>query len=318
MLKPLTLLGMALVISTLWLFACQVSPPVSLPVAITPVPAASLSSDAVITIGDIDPDSPSKKIKRLLPLADYLADHLQDFGIKRGEVVIANDIEGMAKLIDQNRVDIYMDSPFPILQIRELLSTQIIARRWKDDAPQYWSTYVALKESGITNVKDFEGKVIAFEGRHSTSGFILPAGTLIQRGATLSEVDGPGLEIAFEEIGYYFSGDEENTFEALLQGKVAGGGVSNQDYEELPEELKQQIVAFDRTMAVPRQLVSVRPGLPPDMVSKITELLMGLDQTEEGRKLLASLKNTRKFDQPAPELETTLSELNELKGLVAN
>ena len=42
---------------------------------------------------------------------------------------------------------------------------------------------------------------------------------------------------------------------------MAAGGISNQDYGELPEMIKERAVAFDRTPSVPRQLVSVRPGL---------------------------------------------------------
>ena len=68
-------------------------------------------------------------------------------------------------------------------------------------------------------------------------------------------------EVPPDLIGYFFTGDEENTFELILQGKVAGGGVSYADYEELPAEVKAQIRAFETTITVPRQLVSVGPSL---------------------------------------------------------
>ena len=66
----------------------------------------------------------------------------------------------------------------------------------------------------------------------------------------------------------------------VLRGQAAGGGISNQDYDELPAEVKQQVIAFDRTITVPRQLVSVRPGLDSDLVSNIRDLLIGLEQTD--------------------------------------
>ena len=197
-----------------------------------------------------------------------------------------------------------------------MVGTRIIIRRWKSGDPEYWSVYVTHQSSGVKSAEDLVGKIMAFEKPHSTSGFVLPAGTLVQRGFTLSQVSGREATVASDEIGYYFSKSERNTFLAVLRGHVAGAGVSNQDYRELSEELKQQIVAFDKTNTVPRQVVSVRPGLDPIMVDKIGELLTGLDQTEDGRQLLASLKKTRKFDSLPPESVASLDDLKELIGLV--
>ena len=55
------------------------------------------------------------------------------------------------------------------------------------------------------------GKVVVFEELYSTSGFILPAGTLIKKGFKLREVSGPDEDVSPNEIGYFFSRDEENT-----------------------------------------------------------------------------------------------------------
>lgn len=155
--------------------------------------------------------------------------------------------------------------------------------------------------------------MLAFESPDSTSGFVLPAGTLRQQGFTIREVASPNATVAADEIGYYFSDDEENTVALLLAGSVAGGGFSNLDYEELPEELKNEIAFIGQTIAVPRQLVSVRPGIDPLLVSKVTELLTGLDQTEEGRLILENLKNTKKFDLLPPE---TVANLEVVQGLM--
>ncbi len=177
---------------------------------------------------------------------------------------------------------------------------------------------MVARDGEIGNIEDLAGKIIAFEEPYSTSGFILPAGTLIKRGLTLTEVPGHDSAVASDQIGYFFSGDEENTFEALLQGKVSGGGVSNLDYELLPDELKQRIVAIDRTIEVPRQLVSVSSEMPPGLEDRISGLLTGLDQTEEGRQILSDLRNTRRFDLIPPESLPILDELKNLMRLTGN
>lgn len=284
----------------------------------TEKPPQSQVSDRTITVGDIEPEEPVKKIKRFQPLADYLAESLAEFGVQEGRVAIARDIAEMGRFMREGTVDVYFDSAFPALAVQELSGSQVVLRRWKGTDPAYWSTYVALRDSGIEGVEDFVGKVVAFEEPHSTSGFILPAGTLIQRGLALEEVESPQAGPAPDVIRYFFAQDERNTFELVLQGWVAGGGVSNQDYEELPADVKQKIIAFDATITVPRQLVTVSRGLDPKVVGEIVDALMALEETEPGRELLESLKSTKRFD-PLPEgSDETLSELRHLMELVAD
>ena len=222
----------------------------------------------------------------------------------------------MTRLLRDGTVDIYFDSPFPTLAVQRASGSEVVLRRWKQGEPTYWSTYIASLDNGIVSVDDLVGKVVAFEEPHSTSGFVLPAGTLIERGFTLTEVGGYDSVVAPDEIGYFFSLDEENTIEMVARGLVVGGAVSNLDYEELPEEIKQQIVAFGETISVPRQLVSVREGLERRIVDRVTGLLVELDRTEEGRELLEGLKSTKKFDPLPDESQLALRRLQELIELV--
>ena len=283
----------------------------------TPTAVNDMPLDQIITLGDIDPEEPAKKIKRFQPLANYLAEQLKQFDVKEGRVVIARDIEEMAHFLEEGAVDVYFDSSFPTLAVQELSGSEVILRRWKQETPDYRSLYITRLDHGISGVEDFVGKVVAFEEPHSTSGFVLPAGTLIQRGFTLSEVDGPNAPVASSEIGYFFSWDEENTIEMILRGVVAGGGISNQDYDKLPTEIKQQIVTFDHSITVPRQLVSVRSGLDMELVSKPRELLVGLDQIKEGQQILENMKTTKKIDSVPPDSEVALRELKVLMKLAS-
>ena len=300
-----------------WLLAAACSGTTPEPTAEATTPTAA-GKDSIVTLGDIDPDEPTKKIERFTPLAEYLAENLQELGIEKGEVLIARDIEEMSDWLRDGTVDVFFDSPFPTLAVEERSDSEVILRRWKDGVVEYWSTYVSLRSSGLDKVDDLLGRVVAFEEPRSTSGFTLPAGTLIQRGFTLREVSGPDATVEPDEIGYLFSGDEENTFDLVLEGKVAAGGVSNEDYEELPAEFKQKLNAFDRTITVPRQLVSLRPGLDGSLGEKVRDLLVGLDQTEEGRQILEGLKKTKTFDELTVEAEKALQGLDQLIELVAN
>lgn len=280
--------------------------------------ASIWSDEAIITLGDVDPEDPFKKIKRMQPLADYLAENLGEFGIESGDVVIARSIEEMSQFLADGVVDVYMDSAFPSLQAQEASGSRVVARRWKQNAPDYWSTYVVRHDQGIDSVDDFLGKVVAFEEPYSTSGFILPAGMMVDRGYKIVEVSRPGDPVGPDEIGYLFTLDEENTFELVYRGVVAGGGVSNIDFDQLEPGLKDELTTFERTITVPRQFVSVRPGLGQELTGEIVHLLVELEHFERGQELLQSLKNTTRFDALPPESETSVRELQRLIDLVVD
>ena len=303
-----------LVVLLALLGACQ-SDATSMPAS--PVPTSVPSPESRITLGDVDPDEPTKKIKRFQPLAEYLAENLRDHGIVTGNVVIARDIEEMAAFLREGTVDLYFYSPYPALAVQELTGSTIIARRWKGGIESYWSTYIARRDSGIDTVEGFLGKVFAVEEPRSTSGFVLPVGTLIQRGFKLREMSATDAQVDMQDIGYVFSRDEENTVELVLDGAVAGGAISNEDYDDLSAETLEQIVRFDRTISVPRQVASIGPGLGPEIGDAVLALLLGLDQTEPGRELLAGIKDTKKFDLLPPDSLTSMDQLKELMQLVS-
>ena len=283
---------------------------------LTPEPTDTMVSGQTITFGDIGPKSPAKKGRRWQPLARYVQEHLKNDGIEALKVVIARNTEEMARFLRNGKVDFYGDSSFPALAVQELSGSEFILRRWKQGHEWHGASFVARRDSGLTSVEDFVGKVVAFERPDSTGGYALPAGTLIQRGFTLRRVNGPDERVAPDEIGYFFAQDEENQIELILTGKVAGGGVGEQDVEKMPAEFKEQLIVFDRTIRVPRRILSVRPGLDPEVVSKVREILVGMDQTEEGRRILKGFKKTKKYDALPPEAERALQELKEMISLL--
>ena len=83
-----------------------------------------------IVLGDIS-DTPSKKIQKYQPLADYLADNLEELGIEIGEVKIAPDMATMIQMLQSGEIDVYFDSLYPATIVSEQSGAEPILRRWK-------------------------------------------------------------------------------------------------------------------------------------------------------------------------------------------
>ncbi|MFQ6029608.1 MAG: phosphate/phosphite/phosphonate ABC transporter substrate-binding protein [Dehalococcoidia bacterium] len=270
-----------------------------------------------LTLGNVDADEPTKKIKRLKPLAEYLQRHLQDSGIDEVRILIARHESEMGNFMREGKVDVYIDSSFPTLQVQKLSGSQVILRRWKKNHELDWGVYVAGKQSGVSRMGDLAGNVLVVEDPDSTSGFVLPLGTLVQQGVTIKEVRGPDAGVGPVEVGYFSTPDELDTIEVLLQGKADIGALTNHDYQELPPEIKDQLVEIGHTIAVPRELVSVQPALEQSLVASLSEVLSGMDEDPEGQRILRDYKETTKFDPLPVESVQALDELRTLIGLVA-
>ena len=242
--------------------------------SIAPEPSSGLGR--VLTLGDIDPDNPANRARSIQPLAHHLARRLshRDFG--RGEVLIGRDIDEMATMLRDGRVDIYLDTIFPTLSIRRSTGAKIILRRAVKGALDYWSVFITRRDQGPASLDDLAGKVVAFQEEYSTSGYFLPAGVLRQRGVDLIWMRAPGAEVAEHQTGYVFSRDEENTLAMVLDGSVDMGAISSQDYEELAPSLKERLTVVDRTLAVPRTLVSVRGDMEEGLIEEIRAILLEL------------------------------------------
>lgn len=268
----------------------------------------------VLTIGEIS-DEPVKKIERFKPLADYLATGMSDLGFTQGRVVVARDVEEMARFIEEGRVDIYMDSAFPVLDVQRLAETNFILRRWKGGDSSYYSIFVTVDAEAGTALESLSGAVVAGEDEYSTSGYALPASHLIANGLDVRIVPGSETTVPDGSVGVWFTRDEENTFDALANGFARFAMLSNQDLDKAPEDLLPRLVEIGRTGSVPRQIVSVSPRLDETERAEISRLLIGLEASEGGVELLEQVK-TAKFDLIPAEDLATLSEFAELLPII--
>jgi phosphonate transport system substrate-binding protein len=230
------------------------------------------------------------------PLVTYAARKLSPSGETKGLVIVAPNAAQMMKLLEEKRVDFYMESPYSTYVINRLGSATILLRRWKGGVAEYRSLIFTGKENGIARLEELRGKVIAFEDPGSTSGYFLPKLFLLKKGFSLVEKPSLGAKVGAGEIGYIFTGTDKNVVSLVLQRKVAAGAFSSDDHASLDEKSKAAIAILGESESVPRHLVSVRKDLPEPVLRRLKEILLGMHQDDEGQKILRQTGNTTKFD----------------------
>ena len=260
-----------------------------------------------ILVGSLNSREPADEIKKFLPISTYLAKQLQSEGLEQGKVVVAKSVPEMAAFLRDGKVDLYIDSPFPSLAVSRLSGSKFLLRRWKKGIGEYHSVIFARKDSGINLLEDLQGKLISFEEPYSSTGYFLPKLSMMQKGLKLVAKNDVFDPVGQKEVGYVFSYDDENTMVWVLRGGVKAGAMDHQSYLKQARGSLEILRIIEKTFSIPRQIVSHREDLSPKLVGRIKQILIQMDQVEEGKKALRDFENTTKFDEiPSGSLEPFL------------
>ncbi len=282
---------LALCATLLFLVACTA------PSNATTIPEAPLAEGRALVLGDIS-DEPAETIRGTQPLADYLAEHLGDYGISVGEVKIAPDFGTMIQWIQDGEVDLYFDSPYPVLVISAETGAQPILRRLRFGVSEYHSVFFVRADSPIQSLNELTGQAVAFEEAFSTSGYMLPLSYLIQEGFDPVEVASPETTVPEGQIGYVFSTADDTTIQWVISGVIQAGVIDNVTFQRLPEETQAELRIIANTEDVPRQMVLVRPGLDETLVDAVSDVLLMMDEDEAGQAALEAFQTTEFTEFP--------------------
>ena len=213
-----------------------------------------------------------------------------------GAVIVAPTATDLIKLLQEKKVDFYLESAYPTYVINSVNDAgTLLARRWKGGMAEYQSLVFTSRSSGINRVQDLRGKLVAFEDPESSSGYLLPKMFLQRQGLKLADKTGGGAA-ASEETGYIFGQTDAGVIELVLTGRVSAGAFSDDDYAKLPATEKAEIVVLAQTEKLPRHLLSVRNDLPPEVAARLLTVLLTMHEDPEGRRILQSTDDTTKFD----------------------
>ena len=214
-----------------------------------------------------------------------------------GRVVVASTPSELAKLLEQQKVDFYMESAYSTYIINDVEgAAKLLLRRWQKGKPEYQSLIFVNRSSGVNRLDNLRGKIIVFENPKSTSGYFLPKFFLLRNGFKLSEKSRLDAGVTPTEIGYIFALSQEKLVNLVLTNQAAAGAFSDDDSAKLDDKAKAEIGILAQTERLPRYLVSIRKDLAPALADRLKAILIAMSEDDEGRRILQKTGETTKFD----------------------
>ena len=249
-----------------------------------------------ITLGLVSGTSQKEVEAHFQNFVRYIAQKLGSAQDTEGKVVVVSTALQMAKLLEEKKIDFYMESPYPTYLINKQGAAVLLLRRWKSGMAEYRGLIFTKKDSEINRLEQLRGKMLAFEDPGSTSGYFLPKVLLLKKGFKLTEKTTPDAKVGPKETGYVFASTDANVVNLVLSNQVAAGAFSNDDYSALDEKQKAEIAILAQTEPFPRHLVSVRKDLDSTVTTRLKGTLLSMNQDEEGRQIMQQTDNTTRFD----------------------
>jgi phosphonate transport system substrate-binding protein len=228
----------------------------------------------------------------------YVARRLSSGSAVEGKVVVAPTPFELAKLLEQRRVDFFMESAYPSYTVNYVHNAgRTVLRRWKSGKAEYYSLIFTKRDGTIKRLEDLRGKTMVFEDPGSSSGYLLPKLYLQRRGFKLAEKKEYDPNATAGAINYVFALSQNKLFDWVVSKQAAAGAFSDDDYSNLSDRERSDIEVLAQTERLPRHLVSVRADLARAVAARLEEILLAMSEDEEGRRILNKTDGTTKFDR---------------------
>ena len=223
---------------------------------------------------------PSLDTQKLIKSAEKLGELLEKQTGLVFETSVPTSYAAVVSAMGAGTVDVGWLSPLPYVLAHDQYDVQVVLTTVRDNSIKYWSFIIARADTGVNKLADLKGKKFAYGDPVSTSG-CLYAKDLIRR-------SGHDPEKFFSQVIY--AGAHDKVVVAVYNrqvdaGAIYGGVVSDarEKATSLIDDVMDKTRVIARSVEIPNDTVSVRKGLPPQLVEKITQGLIKVAESDQGR-----------------------------------
>lgn len=223
--------------------------------------------------------NPTQNSDQLRPAAQAIADYIEkEFkGTVEVEVFIPTEYRGLIEAMRGGNLDFAFFPPDGYVIAHQDVGAEVLLKSVRGNSPYYWSAIVVRKDSGIKNVRQLEGKTIAWVDKNSAAGYVFPRAALIAAGLDPDKLFSKQV----------FAGKHDSAVLAVLNKSVdAAATFANDDKNKSgawtqflkPEEAAQLTAIFyskpipGDTFSVSKQFLSKYPNLARGIAAAIQHI----------------------------------------------
>ncbi len=213
-------------------------------------------------------------IRRMKPMMNVLSDAL-DADI---EFIHKQTFSEMQKAFINQEIDFGILNAYSYLRILPYGKVIPIGARVIEHSRDYQSYFFARKDSGIRSIRDLSGKVVALGDPYSTSSYLIPH--------NIFRAQGLDVESDFGEL--IIISKQDSLILSVLNRTADAGVSASFIYNEQPAAVREHLKVFHISSPFPLGPFIVNSNIDQATIDTLTETLLTMDETPEGREALAS------------------------------
>jgi phosphonate transport system substrate-binding protein len=217
--------------------------------------------------------SSTELYRRFSPLADYLSRELG----RPVQIHIESSYESHINSIGKGKIDIAFMGPASFVSLtRRFGRVPLLAVFETNGSRTFRGVIVVRKDSQIKTLSQLRGKKFAFGDVNSTMSHLVPRYMLLKSGLDVKHLGKAD-----------FLTNHDNIALGVLSGNFDAGALKEDIYDKYAQQGLRTLAISD---PMPDHIFVARAGLPDDTVRKVSEILLSLKDTEEGRLVLSSIQ----------------------------
>ncbi len=209
------------------------------------------------------------------------------------DVSVPTSYVAVVEAMDSGKVDVGWLPPLPYVLAHDKYGVDVALITKRNNAIVYQAVILARTDSGLNTMEDLKGKTFAYGDPLSTSGTLYPKHMIRLMGEDPEKFFANTIN----------AGKHDAVVSAIVGKQVDAGAVYGSESSDSREQVLTSIPdvmsitkVIARSEPIPNDTVSVRKGLPTEMVTKIKDALIKIAASEDGRRILRDLYGIDGFE----------------------
>lgn len=194
----------------------------------------------------------------------------------------SKDYAAFEQKLRQREVAFALPNPYQTL-LAERSGYKVIAKMGND--ADFRGIFLVRRDSGIREVFDLKGKVVAYPAPTALAAAMLPQHFLHVRGLNVTT-----------DIKNHYVGSQESSILAVYHRQAAASATWPPPWRAFqkshPKEASELEIAW-QTPSLPNNAFVVRDDVPAEIVVRVRAVLAGLHESAEGRAVLEAMETQR-------------------------
>ncbi|MES2889649.1 MAG: putative selenate ABC transporter substrate-binding protein [Pseudomonadota bacterium] len=246
--------------------------------------AASWAQTATLRVSAIPDEAPTELQRKFKPLGEHLA---KATGMAV-QFIPVTDYAAVVEGLATNKIDLAWLGGFTFVQARQRTQGGAVPIAQRAEDEKFTSKFIVPVGSDAKTLADLKGGTFVFGSVSSTSGSLMPRHFLQSAGIE--------PERDFKSVAY--SGAHDATVAFVAAGRASAGALNASVWDKLveagnPNAAKVRVLAT--TPAYYDYNWTVRPGLDPALVQKLTDAFLQLDPGKPADQEILALQRASRF-----------------------